>query len=74
MSRFQKSTLLIGVLILLLLVALIAVVAMKPTMQSSLSPVDQTGTWAVDFAATHAETIQAIQTGIPLTLTASTSG
>lgn len=62
MSRYQKLTLFIGFSVLLLLTALILILAGQQSEPPPVAPGDQTATWAVDFAATHQKTLDAIST------------
>lgn len=70
MTRFQKLSLFSGALMVLLLVAVIAILLLRTAPAASLSPGNQTETWAAEFVETHAATIQAVETSVSLTSTA----
>lgn len=76
MSRFQKTSLLIGALIVVLLIALIAVTVLRQPGQSvvvtntQVNATDAAHTYVAEFVATYPLTIQAAQTSIWQTATA----
>lgn len=72
MTRYQKLSLLVGALILVAVIALVAVVVIRPSSMPApvISAGDMTSTWTFTYLATNAATVSALQTGIPLTLTA----
>lgn len=77
MTRFQKLSLLIGALVLVLMIAIIGVLLTRPSVvipsTSALSSSDQTNTWAVEWAATNRATIDAIATSAWETVNAPSS-